>query len=121
MPRKPLRQEQVPGRPVDVRDCCVPRGVEGVEPVEPGPLLPSLPGRLHPPPRDPSPRLVAEQRIAGCEALTAQSLESPEPLELRHEAVRQKDVGGPLPFRDLGPDSYAGLGGFRSSRRRRRR
>ncbi len=46
---KPLRQEQVPRRPVDVGDRRMPQTVEGVEPIEPGPLLPVPPRELHPP------------------------------------------------------------------------
>jgi hypothetical protein len=41
VPREPLRQKQVPARPVDLRDRRVPQRVKGVEPVESGLHLPS--------------------------------------------------------------------------------
>ena len=42
MPGKPLGQEQIPTGPIHIRDRRVPKAVEVVGPVEPGPPL-SLP------------------------------------------------------------------------------
>ncbi len=47
VPGKRLSQEQIPGRPIDVRDRRVPQRVEPIQPVEPGPLLPLPPHELN--------------------------------------------------------------------------
>ena len=46
MPREPLRQEQVPGGPVDVRHGRVAEGVERIQAVEPRPPLALVPQEL---------------------------------------------------------------------------
>jgi hypothetical protein len=62
VPRKPLRQEQVAGLPVDICHAAVPQRMKRVQPIKSGPPLPFPPQELHPPLRDPLPGLVAEQR-----------------------------------------------------------
>ncbi len=49
MPREPLREEQIPRSPIDVRDRGVPQRVEGIEPIEPGLHLPGPEGELNAP------------------------------------------------------------------------
>jgi len=46
VPREPLRQKEVPRRPVDGRYRSVAQAMKGVEPVEPGLHLPRPEGEL---------------------------------------------------------------------------
>src|SRR5437867_937060 len=65
MPRKPLRQEQVPRHPIDRRDRCVSNRMERVKPVEPRLPLPLAPRELDPALRYPPTALGTEEGILG--------------------------------------------------------
>ena len=75
---EPLRQEEIPRGPVDVRDCRVAKGMEGVDAIQPGLLLPRRPRGLHPPDRQPAPRLGAEQWRVRLQVFPPAPLEPPQ-------------------------------------------
>jgi hypothetical protein len=68
MAGKPLRQEQVPARPVDVRDRGVPQRVERVKPIEPRLRLPGPKRKLDAALADTDTGLGAEERIVGLQS-----------------------------------------------------
>ena len=107
MPRKPLRQEQVPRGPVDVRDRGVPERMEWVQPIEPRLDLQLTEQHLHAALRDPPAGLGAEEGRVGIDSLSLFDLPCPEPQELRLEAIRQEHVAGATSLRDLGAQADA--------------
>ena len=107
VPGEPLRQEQVPRRPVDVRDGRVTQRVEPVNPVEPRPSLPRRPSVLDATLGDPTTGLAHEQGRSGREILAALTLPPRVPPELRDEPVREEHVRRPATLRDLPTDAHA--------------
>jgi hypothetical protein len=101
MPSKPLRQEQILRRPVDVRDRRVPERMEGVEAIEAGLDLKVAEEDLDATLREPSPGLGAEERSGRIESLALSPLASPEPPELRLETVGEEDVASAATLGDL--------------------
>src|SRR5436309_1789698 len=108
MPRKPLRQEEVPAGPVDVGDGGVPQSVEWVEAVESSLPLPGPEGELYAALADADSGLGAEEGVAGLQSFPTFRLVCPEFPELTHQHVRQENIARPATLGDFGPDSEAG-------------
>ena len=83
--REPLREEEVAGGPVHVRDGGVAEGVETVEPVEAGDRLLRVPGDLDAPLGDPPAGLGAEEGSGRRQRLSSLYLVRPQPLVLLPE------------------------------------
>ena len=111
MPRKPLREEEVPRRPVNVRDRCMSKRVERVEAVEACLDLQLAVEDLNAALRESPAGLGAEEGRTRIEPFTLRALVAQESHESRLETVGQEDVAGTPTLRDFGakPDSDARL------------
>ena len=88
MPRKPLRQKQVPAGPVHVGDRRVPESVEWVQPVKSRLHLPSPKGELDAALADADAGLGAEEGISRLQSLPTSGLVGPEFPEFTQQRVR---------------------------------
>jgi hypothetical protein len=107
MAGKPLRQEEVFARAIDVGDRRMPQRVEGVEPIESRLHLPGSECELDAALADTNAGLRAEEGIPRLQPFPPFRLVRPEFPEFTHQRIRQENVARPAALCDFGADSEA--------------
>src|SRR5882724_12965333 len=106
VPREPLRQEEVPRRPVHVGHRRVAELVEAVVPVEPRSALPPRESPLRGPRRKATSLRRNEQRSVRLERLTEATLPRKESSQLRDEPRRKEHLALSAPLRRGGVENH---------------